>query len=331
MMPGLRAIVTGGAGFIGSAVVDELVAVGAQVVVLDDLSRGCIANLEDALQSGARIEVVDIRDDSAVLREFAAFRPEVVFHLAGQIDVRVSMKTPALDASINVLGAINVFEAARATEVRRVINASTGRAIYGVTDVVPTPETVPPAPVSAYGLSKLTVERYARWFHLANGLDVVTLRYGNVYGPRQSPLGDAGVIAVFFQRLLAGAPITIYGDGSQTRDYVYVSDVAAANLAAAFASKPPSREFNIGSGSEVSVFELAEAVAAAIGLPSDELVVEYAPARHGELDRSCLDITRAQRELELAPPTSLAEGLLRTAAWTRSSQSTIPLARQEQS
>jgi UDP-glucose 4-epimerase len=311
-------IVTGGAGFIGSSVVDALVAQSAKVLVLDDLSCGDVANLRDALNSGARIEAVDIRNGQAVLEHFRRFRPDIAVHLAAQIDVRVSMGEPARDASINVLGALNLFEAACAFGVRRVVNTSTGGAIYGVADVVPTSETAPAAPVSAYGLSKFTAERYARWFREAKNLDVVTLRYGNVYGPRQDPRGDAGVVAVFCRRLLAGSPITIYGDGTQTRDYVYVGDVVAANLVAAFAPSPATPELNIGSGTEVSVLELAEQVAVAVGLPRSELVVEFAPARPGELARSCLDITRARRELRLAPPTPLSEGLARTVAWARS-------------
>ncbi|MGH3996475.1 MAG: NAD-dependent epimerase/dehydratase family protein [Pseudonocardiaceae bacterium] len=173
---------------------------------------------------------MDVRDGLAVDTTFRSFRPELVFHLAAQIDVRVSMDEPARDAAINVLGSVNVFAAAHAAGARRVVNTSTGGAIYGETEMVPTSEKVLADPVSAYGLSKLTAQHYGHWFHRTYGLDVVTLRYGNVYGPRQDPGGDAGVVAIFCNRVLAGQRPIVYGDGRQTRDYVFVSDIVAANL-----------------------------------------------------------------------------------------------------
>jgi UDP-glucose 4-epimerase len=196
-----------------------------------------------------------------------------------------------------------------------VVNTSTGGAIYGDTAEVPTPETVPPRPTSAYGLSKWCAEQYADWFHRAHGLDVVTLRYGNVYGPRQDPTGDAGVIALFGSQLLAGEVPTIYGDGRQTRDFVFVEDVAAANLAVARASALPHRRYNIGIGVEVSVLELLDAVAAAAGTSGNGIQPRFAPARHGEIRRSCLAIDRAAAELHLGPMTSLADGLGSTLQW----------------
>jgi UDP-glucose 4-epimerase len=314
----MRAVVTGGAGFIGSTIVDALVDVGAEALVVDDLSRGTRTHLEDALGRGAQLVELDVRDGPAVADVFQSFRPELVFHLAAQIDVRVSMDEPARDAAINVLGAVNVFAAAHAAGVRRVVNTSTGGAIYGETEMVPTAEDVPPNPISAYGLSKLTAEHYARWFRRMRGLDVVTLRYGNVYGPRQDPRGDAGVIAIFCDRVLAGRRPTVYGDGRQTRDYVFVADIAAANLAAATAGELPQREYNVGTGTEVSVLELAQAVAAAAAVDPAAFEPEFAPARVGELLRSCLDVTRARRDLNLPPPTPLPEGLARTLDWVRS-------------
>jgi UDP-glucose 4-epimerase len=310
-----RAIVTGGAVFIGSSIVDFLVDDGADVLVVDNLSRGSTSNLERAIAAGARFELLDIRDGSALTKEFTKFRPHYVFHLAGQIDIRTSMEDPALDASVNVLGAVNVFAAARAAAVRRVVNTSTGGAIYGETSVIPTSETSPPNPISAYGLSKRTAELYARWFARAEGLEILTLRYANVYGPRQNPVGDAGVVAVFCQRLLAGCPITVYGDGEQTRDYVYVADIAKANLIAAKLPRPRSREFNIGTGTEISVRALIDAIAAVANIRIPKLQVEFAPPRAGELRRSCLDVSRARRELGLAPPTPLEAGLAETIAW----------------
>lgn len=316
-LAGVRAVVTGGAGFIGANVVEALVEAGSEVLVVDDLSHGSRSNLGHTLGSGAQLIELDVRDGGRVEEMFRSFRPEVVFHLAAQIDVRVSMNEPARDASINVLGSVNVFAAADAAGVRRVVNTSTGGAIYGETDVVPTSEAVPADPVSAYGLSKLSGERYARWFRRARGLDVVTLRYGNVYGPRQDPRGDAGVIAIFCDRVLAGRRPTVYGDGRQTRDYVFVADITAANLAAAQVGELTHELYNVGTGVEVSVLELAGAVAAAAGVGPEEFAPEFAPARPGELARSCLDVTRARRDLGLPPPIPLADGLARTLDWIR--------------
>ena len=308
----MRVVVTGGAGFIGSAIVDVLVDDGAEVLVVDDLSRGTRAHLNEALARGARLVELDVRDGAAIGEIFQFFQPELVFHLAAQIDVRVSMAQPARDAAVNVLGSVHVFAAAHAAGTRRVVNTSTGGAIYGVTEVVPTPEDEPPDPLSAYGLSKLSAEHYARWFRRMRGLDVVTLRYGNVYGPRQHPGSDAGVIAIFCERVLSGRRPTIYGDGQQTRDFVFVADIVAANLAAATADQVPHSEYNIGTGSEVSVLELAQAVATAAGVDPSDFEPEFAPARPGELLRSCLDVSRARRELGLPPRTPLPEGLART-------------------
>jgi UDP-glucose 4-epimerase len=313
----MRALVTGGAGFIGSHLVDALVDSGAEVLVVDDLSRGMLVNLEPALGKGARLVELDVRDGLALDEAFRSFRPEVVFHLAAQIDVRVSMDEPAYDAAVNVLGSVNVFSAAHSAGARRVVNTSTGGAIYGESDVVPTPEAVVADPVSAYGLSKLTAEHYARWFRRMRGLDVVTLRYGNAYGPRQDPRCDAGVIAIFCDRVLAGRRPTVYGDGRQSRDYVFVADIVAANLATARAVEPVHGEYNVGTGTEVTVLELVGAVAATAGVDPVNFEPDFAPARPGELVRSCLDVTRARREFGLPPPTPLSEGLVCTLEWVR--------------
>ncbi len=312
----MRAAVTGGAGFIGSHVVDALIDAGSDVLVVDNLVSGRIANVERALERSAEFVEVDIRHADAVTAAFAGFRPEVVFHLAAQIDVRASMAEPAFDASVNVLGSINVFAAAAATGVRRVVNTSTGGAIYGDDAPIPTPETLPPRPSSAYGLSKWVAEQYGDWFRRSRGLDVVTLRYGNVYGPRQDPHGDAGVIALFGRRLLTGEAPTIYGDGRQTRDFVFVGDIAAANLAAARADDLGHRAYNIGSGVEVSVLELVDAMTTAADLPPGRVRPTFAPARPGEVRRSCLDVDRAA-ELRADPITSLADGLALTLEWLR--------------
>ena len=306
----MRAIVTGGAGFIGSHVVDAVIDDGGEVLVVDDLRSGRLANLDRA---SPHLAQVDIRDGDALTATFVDFRPEVVFHLAAQIDVRASMADPAHDASINVLGSVNVFAAAAAAGARRVVNTSTGGAIYGECSQIPTPETVTPRPSSAYGLSKWAAEQYGDWFGRARGLDVVTLRYGNVYGPRQDPKGDAGVIAVFGDQVLTGGTPTIYGDGTQTRDFVYVGDIAAANLAAATATELPHRQYNIGSGVEVSVRELVDALARAAG--SSDVRPRFAAARPGEVHRSCLDVSRARAELGLPAATPLVDGLAATLRW----------------
>jgi UDP-glucose 4-epimerase len=311
--PAVRAVVTGGAGFIGSHLVDSLVADGADVLVLDDLSHGSAANLPPA----AELVELDVRDEAGVHRAVTGFGPDVLFHLAAQIDVRRSMADPVTDTAVNVLGSVHVFSAARAAGVRRVVNTSTGGAIYGETGVVPTPETTPADPLSAYGLGKRTVERYGSWFRRSHGLDIVTLRYGNVYGPRQDPRGDAGVIAIFCDRVLAGQRPTVFGDGRQTRDYVYVGDIVAANRAAAAATDLPHEIYNIGTGTEVDVLGLAEAVAAAAGVDPADFAPEFLPARPGEVLRSCLDVSRARTELGLADPTGLTAGLRATLDWVR--------------
>ena len=313
----MRAVVTGGAGFIGSAVVDALCGEGIQVLVVDDLSHGTLVNLENARALGARLVELDIRDGAALTEELRLFGPDWVFHLAAQVNVRVSMVETAFDASVNIVGSLNVFAAAAAAGARRVINTSTGGAIYGETDVFPTPETADEAPVSAYGLSKLAAEHYAGWFRRARNLDIVTLRYGNVYGPRQDPSGDAGVIAAFCDAALHGRSPIIFGDGKQTRDFVFVSDVVAANLAAARAPSLAHHSYNVGTGREVSVSELAGAVAVAAGLSEARFRPRYRPARAGELRRSCLDVRRGRRELGVSASVELTTGLSHTIDWLR--------------
>jgi UDP-glucose 4-epimerase len=312
-----RAVVTGGAGFVGSAVVEALAGRGTSVLVVDDLSTGTASNL-DRLAGAVELFKHDIRDAGPLRDAFTAFRPDLVFHLAARTDVRASMSDPHDDASVNVLGSINVFAAATAAGVRRVVNTSTGGAIYSPTAPVPTPETAPIAPLSAYGLSKRVVEEYAEWFRSTSGLDVVTLRYGNVYGPRQDPTGDAGVVAIFCERLLTGREPVVFGDGAQTRDFVFVQDVAAANLAAADATVLPHRVYNVGTGVEVSILSLLRSVAVAAGADPDAVVAVPAPRRPGEVYRSCLDVRRSVAELGLGRPVPLVDGLRRTVDWIRS-------------
>jgi UDP-glucose 4-epimerase len=308
----VRAVVTGGAGFIGSNLVDALLAGGAEVSVIDNLSTGREANLHQAIEHGARLRVIDILDPDDVNRAFDEDQPEVVFHMAAQIDVRKSLARAAWDAEINVMGTINVLEAARRVDGVRVVNTSTGGAIYGAADVIPTPETAETRPEAAYGQSKLSAEGYCGLYTRLYGLSTVTLRYGNVYGPRQDPLGEAGVVAMFCGRLMLGGRPTVYGDGLQTRDYVYVGDVVEANLAAA-ARRDVAGSINIGTGRPSTVLDL---VAAMGELAGADFAPIFEPPRLGELMHSCLDVTRAREELGWQASTELLDGLRRTMAHT---------------
>jgi UDP-glucose 4-epimerase len=312
----MRALVTGGAGFIGSNLVDALLDRGDEVTVVDNLSTGRRVNLAGAVTRGVDLHEVDIRDAERLGRAFDAGRPDIVFHLAAQMDVRRSIEDPAYDASVNVLGTINVLEAAHRARVKRVVNTSTGGAIYGETDVMPTPEETPPRPMAAYGQSKYCAEAYCGWYERLHGLSCVTLRYGNVYGPRQDPQGEAGVIAIFAGKLITGGRPTIYGDGRQTRDYTYVADIVAANRAAA-AHPEAHGAYNVGTGVESSVLELVGALRAAAGVEEDAFMPEFAPARKGELQRSSLDVGRARAELGFTADTDLVSGMKSTLAWAR--------------
>jgi UDP-glucose 4-epimerase len=296
----MRAVVTGGAGFIGSNLVDALVARGDDVHVLDDLSKG----RRERVAADAELHVADVREPDAV---FAAVRPETVFHLAAQADVRVSVERPDLDADVNVLGTVRVLEAARRSGAR-VVFASTGGAIYGECDG-PVTEAAERRPLAPYGTSKLCGEEYVATWNRLYGTGHVVLRLANVYGPRQEPHGEAGVVAIFMGLLHDGGTPRIYGDGTQTRDYVFVEDVVAAMLAAA---AHDGGVFNIGTGTETSVLDLYAAVERASGVSRE---ADFAEARLGELQRSVLDISRAEHALGWRPAHPLADGLARTWAW----------------
>jgi UDP-glucose 4-epimerase len=300
-------LVTGGAGFIGSNLVDALLARGDEVTVLDDLSTGRRGNLDGALANGATLVEKDIRDAAAVAKLAESARPEVVFHLAAQIDVRKSVADPAFDASVNVGGTANVLEAARAAGSRRFVFVSTGGAIYGEGEgqQLPLDEEAPIAPMSAYGQSKFAAEGYLALYERLYGLSGVALRLGNVYGPRQDPLGEAGVIAIFCGKLRAGERPTVFGDGTQTRDYIYVGDVVAAALAATEAEA--TGPINIGTGVETDVLELARLLAE-LGDTGD-FEPELAPPRAGEVQRISIDPARAKRELGWTARTALGDGL----------------------
>jgi len=292
----VRAVVTGGAGFIGSHVVEALLAHGDEVTVVDDLSNGKRENVPE----GARLVVRDIREGLAEV--FDEARPELCCHLAAQVDVRVSVDRPEHDASVNVLGTIAVLEAARARDTQ-VVFSSTGGAIYGEVEEGLADERHPCRPVSPYAIAKLAVEHYLESYRTTHGLDTVVLRYANVYGPRQDPHGEAGVVAIFLGRLAEGEAPRIFGDGLQTRDYVYAGDVAHATLAAA---GHDGGVFNVGTGIETSVLELYDVCRRVAGA---EVEAVMAPARLGELQRSVLDISLAERELGWRPAVTLEEGL----------------------
>ncbi len=291
------ALITGGAGFIGSNLADALVADGHGTHVVDDLSTGQAIRVPDE----ADLSQLDIREADAFARLLERVRPATIFHLAAQADVRRALKDPAHDADVNVIGTINVLEAARAVGAR-VVFASTGGAGYGEYEglPVPSPETAETRPLSHYGMSKMAAEGYCRLYARLYGTETVVLRLGNVYGPRQDPHGEAGVVAIFCGRLLDGERPTVFGDGLQTRDYVYVGDVVGAFIAAA--AGPAGETLNVGCGAEVSVLDLL----AGLGYDEDP---EFAPAREGELQRSALDVSRAARVLGWRAEVELAEGL----------------------
>lgn len=295
----MRVIVTGGAGFIGSHVAEALVGRGDEVLVVDDLSTGRRENVP----RGARFEPLDIRDE-ALGRLFDEVRPQVCFHLAAQASVPVSVERPHEDADVNVLGTIRVLEAAR-RHGTKVVFSSTGGAIYGDCEG-PMPEGSERRPMSPYGASKLAGEEYLALYRRLYGASHVALRYANVYGPRQDPQGEAGVVAIFFGRLAAGEPCRIFGDGLQTRDYVYVADVVRATLAAA---DHDGGVFNIGTGRETTVLDLYDACRRVAGNNTEP---EFAPPRLGEARRSVVDASLAARELGWKPAVSLEEGLAAT-------------------
>jgi UDP-glucose 4-epimerase len=296
----VRAIVTGGAGFIGSHVVDALVARRDEVIVLDDVSSGRRENVNE----GAELVVGDVRDGEALRALFAERRPEACLHLAAQVDVRVSVERPDHDCDVNVLGTIRILEAAREHGVR-VVFASTGGAIYGEC-AEPASETAARSPLAPYGVSKLAGEEYLATYNRLYGSEHTTLRYGNVFGPRQDPHGEAGVVAIFLGRLASGETPHIYGDGRQERDYVFVGDVARATLAAL---ERPAGVFNVGTGVATSVLELLEACLRVTGVDVEPV---FDPPRLGEITRSVLDPGLAEAVLGFQAQTELEDGLART-------------------
>jgi UDP-glucose 4-epimerase len=307
-----RVLVTGGAGFIGSHIAEAYLAGGWEVVVLDDLSRGHEKNVP----AGARLVRADIRSPEA--RELLATgKFDVLNHHAAQIDVRVSVDSPALDADINLVGFVNLLEGAGTGRVKRVVFASSGGVIYGDPEIVPTPETAPKLPISPYGVSKLSGEYYLRAIGALRGFEGIPMRYANVFGPRQDPKSEAGVVSIFVSRLLAGQKLTVFGDGRQTRDYVFVKDVARANVLASTVALPAgdgldAPALNIATAVQRNVLELAETVSKVMGRMAE---LEFAPPRPGELFRSSLDIGKARRVLGWSPSHAFDDGLRELVAW----------------
>jgi UDP-glucose 4-epimerase len=307
-----RVLVTGGAGFIGSHVAEAYLHEGWEVVVLDDLSRGHEANVPQR----ARFICADIRSAEA-RRTLANGRFDVLNHHAAQIDVRLSVERPSFDSDINVVGFVNLLEGAGEGGIKRVIFASSGGVVYGDPEFIPTPETAPKAPISPYGVSKLAGEYYLRALGALHGFEGVAMRYANVFGPRQDPKSEAGVVSIFVSRLLAKQPLMVFGDGRQTRDYVFVKDVARANVLASALPAPAARDldgtaFNIATSVERSVLDLANSVGQIMG---QQPKLEFAPPRAGELLRSALDVGKARRVLGWTPEYAFEDGLDELVEW----------------
>lgn len=304
----MRVLVTGGAGFVGSHIVDHLIAAGHTVSIVDNRSTGRL----ELVHPAATLHQCDIRS-ARVAEVFAAARPEAIVHVAAQAEVRRSVADPRLDASINVLGTIAILEAGQRVGVTRVVYTSTGGAAYGDTDVLPTPENHPTRPASPYGVSKVTAERYLDCWRGLTGMRTLSVRLANVYGPRQNPAGEAGVVAIFAYRLLRGEPCVVNGDGGQTRDYVYVQDVADA-VARALSRPDATGVANIGTGVETSVNDIYRRLARAAGV---ERAAVHGPAKPGEQRRSALDPAHAKTLLGWTPTTTLDDGLARTLDYFR--------------
>ena len=301
----MKILVTGGAGFIGSNLADALIEQGHQVCIVDNLSTG----VKEHINSKAKFYELDI-SDAKLAEVFVAEKPEAVFHLAAQIDVRKSVADPVGDAQVNILGSLNLLENCKNFGVKKFIFSSTGGAIYGEAAIIPTPESYAEKPISPYGIAKLAIEKYLHYYQVVFGLPYVVLRYGNVYGPRQNSHGEAGVVAIFCDKLLAGQQPIINGEGKQTRDYVYVGDVVAANLAALQSEQVDI--YNVGTGQETDVNKIAAEIKKNLG---SDIEFTHGPAKPGEQQRSCLDYSKISQALGWRPQVALAAGLAATTAW----------------
>ena len=309
----MRALVTGAAGFIGSTLVDRLIADGHTVIGVDDLSSGRMGNLDRARSNDAFAFVEADIVSADLIGLLAEAKPEVVYHLAAQIDVRRSVSDPQFDATVNVVGTVRVAEAARLAGVRKVVHTSSGGSVYGAPRNYPTSETAPTDPASPYAASKIAGEIYLNTFRNLHGMDCSHIAPSNVYGPRQDPHGEAGVVAIFVKALLAGQPTVVFGDGSNTRDYVFVDDVVDAFVRAS-GSPGSGQRFNIGTGVETSDRKLHSVVAGVIGAPDEP---QSAPARLGDLKRSCLDARKAEMVLSWRAAVRLEDGVRRTVEYFR--------------
>lgn len=301
----MKILVTGGAGFIGSWVSDAFVTQGHEVVIIDDLSTG----IEENLPKSAEFIKCDIRDFDSVEKIISDFKPDIIDHHAAQIDVRKSVDNPMHDAEINILGTLHLIESSMRHGVKKFIFASTGGAIYGEPEIIPADEKTDPFPISPYGTSKYAIEKYLGYYNSVHGFDYVALRYANVYGPRQNPHGEAGVVAIFCNRILSGQSCTVFGDGGQTRDYVYVEDIAKANLQSLDA---PVGSYNIGTGLETSVNDLISALKKSSGT---DFEVYYGEERPGEVQSISLEALQAEKILGWKPNVELEEGIQKTWDW----------------
>jgi UDP-glucose 4-epimerase len=302
-----KILVTGGAGFIGSTLVDKLISEGHEVAVLDNLASG----KKDYINPQAKFFEVDICVPE-VAEVFATFQPEIVYHLAAQIDVRISVADPVFDNKINAVGSLNILENCRLNKVKKFIFVSTGGAIYGEAEEIPTTEKAPTYPLSPYGIHKLTTEKYCNYYCQVYGQDYTILRFANVYGPRQYKGGEAGVVSIFIEHAVAGKECFINGDGMQTRDYVYVDDVVTALSKAKEVTY--QGEINIGCAKEITVIDVVNAISASLG---SEFSPEHLPVKPGEQRRSCLSYALANKILGWEPTVDINEGVKRTIAWTK--------------
>lgn len=307
----MRIIVTGGAGFIGSHIVDRLIKDNLKVAIIDNLSSGKKENLNKQ----AKFYKADIRDSKKISEIFGKENPEVVFHLAAQINVRESVRNPIFDAEVNIIGSLNIINSfigtsGKSLKNKKFIFASTGGAIYGDADIIPTSEDYKEFPLSPYGICKLSIEKYLNYFYKIFGLNYVSLRYGNVYGPRQDSRGEAGVVAIFCEKMLEKKQPIINGNGKQTRDFVFVEDVIDANIAALESEKIGI--YNIGTAKETDINTIFRKLNKIIGKDFKEI---HGPAQSGEQKKSCLDFSKAQKELGWHPRWSLNEGMRKTAEW----------------
>jgi UDP-glucose 4-epimerase len=309
----MKILIAGAAGFIGSYVADAFIRKGHKVLIVDDLSTG----REENIPKEASFIKGSIREQAFLEEVFSDFKPDMVDHHAAQINVRQSVEDPVFDAEINIIGTLNLLELSVKHKIKRFIFASTGGAIYGEPQNLPADESTPPMPISPYGVAKYTVEKYLGYYRAIYGLEYVALRYANVYGPRQNPHGEAGVIAIFCNRIIAGNPCLIFGDGNQTRDYVFAEDVAEANILSVNA---PVGSYNIGTEIETPVNDLVTMLRKASGR---EFKVEYVPSQYGEVQRISLNITLANRALGWYPKVNLEDGISRTWKWFSDKQAFV--------